>query len=252
MSRSDRKRTRRRKIEDGEERTIKKKPGFDSHWTLDWFEPSGDQFLIVDSMDEKDLTIVQAPSGCGKSTTVLWKALNDYRSGKYRQVYLVKNPTEAGDDMLGYLQGDKDSKLSAHIESMKTIFHQFMTKEKLQNDISAGNIVIDIPNYLLGKTIDHSVIILEEGQTMSPNTIKLVTERAGEGTIVVIVGDPKQTYSIKKRPDGLNDLVRRVTKEVGGYRYSKFPKSVGYIRMEANNNMRSNLSRFITELYEED
>lgn len=249
MSRQQRKKTRSYKIESGQERKVEKKPSLNDHWNLDWFNPQGDQNLIVESMEENDLTLVQAPSGCGKSTTVLWKALMEYRLGNYSKIYLIKNPTEAGDDQLGFLSGDKTSKLESHMEAMKTIFHQFMTKEKLQNDIAAGNIVLDIPNYLLGRTIDDSIIVLEEGQTMSPNTIKLCSERAGTGTKVVIVGDPKQGYSVKRRPDGLEDIVRRCTREDRGYRYSRNPRRVGYIEMTSDNNMRSDLSRFITELY---
>lgn len=254
MSRRQRKMTRSRKQEEGVPRKLvsEKKVNLDNHWTLDWFQPSGDQDLIVNSIDDNDLTLVEAPSGCGKSTTVLWKALNDYRTGVFKKVYLIKTPSEAGDDLIGFLAGDKKSKLESHMDSMKTIFHQFMTKEKLENDMSAGNIVLDIPNYMLGCTIDHSVIIIEEGQTCSPATIKLVTERAGVGTKVVIVGDPKQSYSVKRRPNGLRDLVERTTRDDHGYLVSRYPNTVGYIRLESNNNMRSDLSRFITEIYEED
>ncbi len=253
MSRQQRKMTRSRKVEAGIPRTldVHKKPNFDTHWKLDWFIPSGDQDLIIKSIDDNDLTLVEAPSGCGKSTTVLWKALTDYRKGVFSKVYLIKNPTEGGDDMLGFLAGDKTTKLTAHMQSMQSIFHQFMTKEKLENDISSGNIILDIPNYMLGCTIDNAVIIIEEGQTCSPNTIKLVTERAGVNTKVVIVGDPKQAYSVKKRPNGLSDLVKRTTREQDGYKVSRYPSTVGYVRLESNNNMRSDLSRFITEIYEE-
>lgn len=249
-NRNNSKNTRQAKQERGEERVVSKKPSMLTHWSLDWFVPNGDQHLIVESMEEKPLTVIQAPSGTGKSTTVLWKALTEYARGKYKRVILFKNPTEVGDDQIGFLQGDKNDKLQAHMETMQTIFYNFMTKEKLKNDMSSGNIVLDIPNYRLGDTFDYSIIILEEAQTMSPKTIKLLSERAGIDSKVVIVGDPKQDYSIKKRTDGLADLVRRVTYEQNGYRQSKYPNTVGYIRMESNNNMRSSLSRFITELYE--
>lgn len=254
MSRKQRKMTRSVKKAQGLERppSSDKKPNFDTHWELDWFTPEGDQQLIINAMEDNDITLVQAPSGTGKSTTVLWKVLNDYRLRKCKQVYLIKNPTEAGDDQLGFLSGDKTSKLDAHIDVMKKIFWQFMTKEKFQNDMSAGNIVIDIPNYMLGATIDDAWIIIEEGQTMSPNTIKLLTERAGQNTKVVIVGDPKQSYSIKRRPDGLKDIVSRCTKDYNGYLISRYPGTVGYVRMSTDNNMRSDLSRFITEIYEEE
>jgi len=242
--------TQKAKVDRGDTRVINKKPTFDREWELNWFQPTAAQQLIVEAMDEKELILVRAPSGCGKSATVLWKALVDYKSGKYKQVYLVKNPVEAGDDQLGLLSGDKNQKLTSHIEAMKSIFHQFMSKGKLENDLSNGNIVIDIPNYLLGRTIDDSLIILEEAQTMSPATIKLVCERAGQGSTVVVVGDPKQCYSIKRREDGLKDLIQRVTYDDGsGTLLPKF-QNVAYIEMQSDNNMRSSLSRFITELYD--
>jgi predicted ribonuclease YlaK len=242
------KKTRRTKVEEKFEHLAPKEK-FDNDFKLDWFTPEGDQHLIVEAMDTCELICVDAPSGCGKSTTVLWKALNDYKQRKYEKVLLIKTPTEAGTDQIGFLSGDKKSKLECHMESMKTIFLQFMSLGKLDNDIRNENIVLDIPNFLLGRTFDNTLILLEEAQTMSPATIKLCAERAGQGSKVVIIGDSRQRYSVKAREDGLADIINKVTKEDSGYRVPKF-KNVGYIRMESNNNMRSSLSRFITEIYE--
>ncbi len=241
------KQTRKVKIEQGFEH-LPPKEKFDSQFKLDWFTPEGDQHLIVEAMDDCELTLVDAPSGCGKSTTVLWKALSDYKQRKYQKIMLIKTPTEAGEDQIGYLSGDKSSKLEAHMQSMKGIFLQFMSAGKLENEIKNENIVLDIPNYLLGSTFDSTLIILEESQTMSPNTIKLCAERAGQNSKVVVVGDSKQRYSVKGRPDGLRDLIGKVTQEHAGYLIPKY-KNVGYIRMETSNNMRSSLSKFITEVY---
>ena len=238
--------TRKFKQEKGLERIVNLKF---SSFNLDWFSPKGQQPDIVESMENNYLTIVDSPSGTGKSSTVLWKALSDYKNKLFDRVYLVKNPTEAGDDQIGFLPSTAEDKISVHMEAMKTIFYQFVPKEKLENDIKSGNIVLTIPNFLLGTTIDHSVIILEEAQTMSPNTVKLICERAGEGSIVVVVGDSKQRYSVKKREDGLNDLIRRVTESKEGTLISRFER-VGYIKMNSDNNMRSELSKFITEIYE--
>lgn len=238
--------TRRVKQDKGESRTTNSKF---SSFELSWFSPVGDQEKIVDSMDNHDLTVVDSPSGTGKSSTVLWKALTDYKNKVFDKVYLIKNPTEAGDDQIGFLPSSAEDKISVHMEAMKSIFYQFVSKEKLENDIKTGNIVLTIPNFLLGTTIDNSVIILEEAQTMSPNTVKLISERAGQGSIVVVVGDSRQRYSVKKREDGLNDLITRVTTEVDGVRKSKY-ENTGYIKMTSDNNMRSSLSKFITEIYE--
>jgi len=242
------KQTRKAKIEQGFEH-LPPKEKFDNQYKLDWFTPEGSQHLITEAMDDCELIVVDAPSGTGKSTTVLWKAINDYKQRKYQKVLLIKNPTEAGNDQIGFLSGDKTSKLEAHMESMKSIFLQFMSSGKLENDIKNENIVLDIPNYLLGRTFDDTLILLEEAQTMSPETVKLCAERAGQGSKVVVVGDSKQRYSVKGRKDGLRDLIEKVTQEHAGYLIPKYA-NVGYIRMESDNNMRSSLSKFITEIYE--
>lgn len=238
--------TRKVKQDKGIERSVN--PKFSS-FELDWFTPVGDQQKIVDSMEVNDLTIVDSPSGTGKSSTVLWKALSEYKYKAFDKIYLIKNPTEAGDDQIGFLPSSAEDKISVHMEAMKSIFYQFISKEKLENDIKAENIILTIPNFLLGRTIDRSIIILEEAQTMSPNTVKLICERAGQDSIVIVVGDSKQRYSVKKRDDGLNDLITRVTDTVNDITSSKY-ESVGYIKMTSDNNMRSSLSKFITEIYE--
>ena len=238
--------TRKSKQLSGLERTVN--PKFSS-FDLSWFSPVGEQQKIVDSMNVHDRSIVDSPSGTGKSSTVLWKALSDYHDKLFDKIYLIKNPTEAGDDQIGFLPSSAEDKISVHMEAMKSIFYQFVSKEKLENDIKSGNIVLTIPNFLLGTTLDHSIIILEEAQTMSPNTVKLISERAGQGSIVVVVGDSRQRYSVKKRDDGLNDLINRVTEDVGGVLRSKYDNT-GYIKMTSDNNMRSSLSKFITEIYE--
>jgi predicted ribonuclease YlaK len=218
-------------------------------YNLSWFKPAGKQPMIVQSMEERDLSLVDAPSGCGKSSTIIWKALQELSAGYYDSIVLIKNPTEVGDDIIGSLPGEAENKLEPHFTSMKGIFTDFMSPGKLDSDIKNRKIILNIPNYLLGSTFYNSLVIIDEAQTMSPNTIKLLVERCGEGSRVVIAGDSKQRYSVKKREDGFRDLINRVTGDYHGQRESKFD-NVGYIRMETNNNMRSSLSRFITEIYE--
>ena len=109
-------------------------------YRLDEFTPVGNQEAIVRSMVWNDLTIVNAPAGTGKTTTALWKALQMLKAGDFRKLIFLKNPTEVGDDQIGFLSGDKTDKLAAHYESTKRIFQQFMTANKLENDIASGKI----------------------------------------------------------------------------------------------------------------
>lgn len=217
-------------------------------WKLDWFIPSEAQEEIVYGMDRHDLTIVDGPSGTGKTSTAVWKALMDLKQGHYRKIVFIKNPTEAGDDMIGYLKGEVQDKLAVHFSEMKRIFLNFVSKGKLESD-EGTRLEFTIPNYLLGTTFDDSIIIVDEGQTFSPNTMKLVLERAGEGSRVVVCGDSRQRYSVKKRDDGFSDLISKVTVQSEDGFIESNHELIHYVKLTTDENQRSELSKLITELY---
>jgi phosphate starvation-inducible protein PhoH len=223
---------------------------FVKDWNLGWFNPKGNQQFIVQSFKENLFTIVDGPSGCGKTTTALWLALNALRSGDIRQLVFIKTPVEVGDDQIGFLSGSENDKLKSHMDTTKRIFHEFMAKNKLENDINNDKIRLTIPNYLLGTTFENCVVILEESQLFSENTMKLLTERMGKNTKYIILGDSSQRYAAKKRTDGFNDFIERTTVVHQGIKISKFPSYVGYVKLIRDDNQRSEGSKFINKLYE--
>jgi predicted ribonuclease YlaK len=219
-------------------------------YNLSWFKPTETQKAIIMSMCCNDLTAVQGSSGTGKSTTVIWQALQDLKRGMYKKILFIKTPAEQGDDQIGYLTGDANQKLEAHFFSMRSIFHTFMTKEKLRMEEKHERITFSIPNFVQGMTFDNCLIIIDEMQAISVDTVKLLLERAGEGSRVVCLGDKNQRYSAKKRSDGFSHFVDMITSvDENGKRESK-EETMGYVEMTAKDNMRSDLSRRIVELYE--
>lgn len=229
-----------------------RKKQFDNDWKLDWFEPMGRQVDIVDSVldPNKVFTIVDSSSGTGKTSTALHVALTELKYNNYRQLIFIKNPAEVGDDRIGFLSGSEQDKLEAHYATTKRIFSEFMSPQKLENDIGSGKIRLEIPNFVLGATFDNAIVILDESQVMSDNTIKLLLERCGVNTKYVILGDSKQKYAISDRVDGFKGLIERVTEECQGERES-ISGIVSYVRMNYEENRRSEGSKFITALYEE-
>ena len=216
-------------------------------YNLAWFRPSGRQQDIVDAIDQYGWVGVQAPSGCGKTTTVVWKALNLLGKG-YRKIVFVKNPTEAGDDQIGFLTGNEGSKLEPHFDSMRGVFLDFMNKGKLESDEKNLNIQFKIPNFLLGATISDAVVILDECQTYSPNTLKLLMERVDDSCKLILLGDRMQQYSVKKRTDGFTDLLNRITDVDDKGRYSVEPL-FKYVELTTNENKRGAISKRVTEIY---
>lgn len=233
----------------GEELLINDKQ-FDNDWNLDWFKPKGLQIDCVESFYKNTYTAVDAPSGCGKTTTALWWALTEIRNRKYDQLIFIKNPTEVGDDQIGYLSGSESDKLLAHYDTTKRIFHELMSKGKLEADIRKEKIRLTIPNFLLGATFDDAIVIMDEVQTMSPNTVKLLTERCGLRSKYILLGDSDQAYSVKKRADGFADFIDRTTSVHQGIKWPRYEPNAGYVRMSREDNQRSSGSKFINRIYE--
>ena len=101
---------------------------------------------------------------------------------------------------------------------------------------------------------DNSIIILDECQIMSPETIKLLLERCGKHTKYIILGDSQQKYAVTRRQDGFKNFIERTTVyvEQQKLRYAKYPSMVGYIKMSRHDNQRSDGSQFINKIYEEE
>lgn len=236
----------------GEKELVDERIAAAQDFDLSWFKPTSKQKDIILSMCTNDATIIQAASGCGKSTAVIWQALQDLRRGVYTNgIVYIKTAAESSDDSIGFLPNSADDKISVHMEAMRSIFRSFMSKEKLALEEKRGRIRFTIPNFIQGETLDNCLIVIEEAQTISPNIMKLLLERVGVNSRVVVVGDKYQRYSCKKRGDGLTNLIEMVTEiDDHGIRDSKEPL-IGYVEMKAAENMRSAFSKRIVELYEE-
>jgi phosphate starvation-inducible protein PhoH len=214
-------------------------------FNLSWFKPTPTQQQIVRSIQYNLLTAVQASSGCGKSTTAIWTALKLLKEGQCKNIVFVKSAAEYGDDQIGFLTGDSNQKLQAHFEVMRSIFHDFMSPTKLEYEEKRKRITFTVPNFIAGKTFYDSIIIIDEAQTLSPMTMKMLLERASDTSKFVVLGDKKQTYANRKRIDGFTDFVSKIVDKNG----CCLEEDMNVIYMTSDDNMRGKLSKRVLEIY---
>lgn len=131
---------------------------------------------------------------------------------------------------------------------MRGVFLDFMNKGKLESDEKNLNIQFKIPNFLLGATLSDAIVILDECQTYSPNTLKLLMERVDDSCKLIILGDHAQQYSVKKRKDGFTDLIEKLTDTDEKGRFSVEPL-FKYVELSSNENKRGAISKRVTEIY---
>lgn len=238
------------KVNEGTQQIMAENKASAERYNTGWFKPTIKQVDLITSLTNNPLTLCDSSSGTGKSTTVIYHALKELAAGHYRQIIFIKTPNESSDDAIGFLPNSAEDKISVHMEATRSVFRDFMSKAKLELEEKRERIVLTIPNFIQGRSLTNCFVIIDEAQSISPNILKLLLERCGEGSTYAVLGDKFQCYSFKKRDNGLRYLIDRVTElNEEGARVSKEPL-IGYVEMTAKDNMRSELSRRVVEIFE--
>jgi PhoH-like ATPase len=132
----------------------------------------------------------------------------------YSRVLLSRPVIPLGKD-IGYLPGAKDEKLSHwmqplfdNLEYIMTVYkkHAFKNVEAL---LQSRTIELEAISYIRGRSLPKQFIIIDEAQNLSPHEVKTIVSRAGEGSKVVLTGDPYQidTPYLDASSNGLSYLV---------------------------------------------
>lgn len=150
--------------------------------------------------------------GTGKSFISLTYGLKALKEGDFDNIVMIIPTAQAGgqDLSLGYLKGDFYEKTKMFTESDKETINKIL---KISNNISyneitnmlinSGIIKHEYVNFLLGKTIDNSLILVNECEQYTKDNLRLILTRMGENSKIVITGDSKQVNrrSIKNKND---------------------------------------------------
>ena len=61
--------------------------------------------------------------------------------------------------------------------------------------IHQGKISLEAITYMRGRTIPYQLILIDEAQNLTPHEIKTLVTRVGEGSKIILTGDPYQIDS---------------------------------------------------------
>ena len=164
------------------------------------------------------LVTLSGKAGTGKTLLTLAAALE--RRKEYRQIFLARPVVALSNRDLGYLPGDIESKLDPYMQplydNLGVIRNQFKESDERAQRISemleSGKLEIAPLAYIRGRSLDHIYFIVDEAQNLTPHEVKTIITRAGEGTKIVLTGDPSQidTPYLDSRSSGLNYLINRM------------------------------------------
>ena len=150
----------------------------------------------------KPIVIGTGPAGSGKTMLACQIAVE--LISKYpRSGVVLTRPIVPADEDMGYLPGDMESKMAPWTKPMYDIFEKGLTHNQMDRCIR-----IEPLGYMRGRTFDHTLIIADEMQNSTPNQMKMLLTRVGEGTKLVVTGDLEQ--SDLGPENGLADLIYKM------------------------------------------
>jgi phosphate starvation-inducible PhoH-like protein len=167
------------------------------------------QARYVHAMHNNDVIISIGPAGTGKTYLAVGVAVTLLRQSAIKRIVLVRPAVEAG-ERLGFLPGDIAAKINPYLRPLLDALNDMMEPEQVKRYMENDIIEIAPLAFMRGRTLSHSVIILDEGQNTTVPQMKMFLTRMGHGSKIIVTGDVTQVDLPKQTRSGLNDAVHRL------------------------------------------
>jgi len=179
--------------------------------------------LLLD--DAVQVVTLIGKAGTGKTLLALAAGLEKVVEKRdYRRLLIMRPVIPMGDD-LGYLPGTKEEKLRPWMQpiydSLEFLLRDGSDPARLLDDLVAkGMIEMGAMTYIRGRSIPNQFIICDEAQNLSPNMVKTLITRVGQGSKIILTGDPEQIDHpyLDSSSNGLTYLVEKFrNEEIAGH-----------------------------------
>jgi PhoH-like ATPase len=177
--------------------------------------------LLLD--DSIQVVTLVGQAGTGKTLLALAAGLEKTIVQKRYDKLLVTRPIMPFGRDIGFLPGDKEEKLS---NWMLPIFdnltylmarpssgdHKTTVRDKIEKLQRDEVLELEALTYIRGRSIPRQFIIVDEAQNLTPHEVKTIISRSGEGTKMVLTGDPYQIDNpyLDASSNGLSYAVERL------------------------------------------
>ncbi|MEI7686446.1 MAG: PhoH family protein [Planctomycetota bacterium] len=172
------------------------------------------QGRYVHAMRQSDLVFCIGPAGTGKTYLAVGVAVNLLRQGAVKKIVLVRPAVEAG-ERLGFLPGDMAAKINPYLRPLFDALNEMMEPEQVKRYTENDIIEIAPLAFMRGRTLNHAVIILDEGQNTTIAQMKMFLTRMGQGSKIIVTGDVTQVDLPVNVKSGLTDALQRLDQVEG-------------------------------------
>lgn len=170
----------------------------------------GQRFMLeclCSNAEKAPLVIIKGPAGTAKTLFSLAAGLHkiiEEESGEYRKI-LICRPNVTMDEEIGFLPGTEQEKIAPF---MRPVYDNLQIlvdsdeKERYKNEKELDDkvnelfqrriITTEAVAYLRGRSIVKNWVIIDEAQNLTPKQVKSIITRVGEGSKLILIGDPDQ------------------------------------------------------------
>jgi phosphate starvation-inducible protein PhoH len=154
------------------------------------------------------IVIGTGPAGTGKTLFACHIGAQKLREGEVKRIVMTR-PAVSVDEQHGFLPGTLENKMDPWVRPMVDIMSNYYSQKKIDEMLYERVIEICPLAYMRGRTFDHAWILADEMQNSTPNQMRMVLTRIGQGSKMVVTGDIEQ-HDRGFEQNGLWDLVSRI------------------------------------------
>lgn len=173
--------------------------------------------------DEIKIVTLVGKAGTGKTLLAIAAGLSKTMEEGVYQKMLVSRPVFPLGRDIGYLPGSLEEKLNPWMQPIFDNVEFLMNLSRADKKagrgyhelIDLGILSIEPLTYIRGRSIPNQFIIVDEAQNLTPHEVKTIVTRSGEGTKIILTGDPYQIDNpyVDSTNNGLIHVVNRFKDE---------------------------------------
>ena len=151
------------------------------------------QLLKIIFDNESKIIFISGPAGTSKTFVAIYGALQLYNMNNERGITYVRTIAESGEKSLGALPGEMAEKINPYMMPMNEKLDELLIPGQA-SIVKEKEIIKGMPiNYLRGASWRNEVVIADESQNFTFKELTTLMTRLGEGSKLIICGDPMQS-----------------------------------------------------------
>ncbi len=183
-----------------------------------------EQSFALDLLLDDSVRLVGLIGKAGTGKTLLALAAGLRRTvddGAYSRLLVSRPVMPLGRD-IGYLPGDVEEKLNPWMQPIFDNLEFLLVAGGKRRGVrgfdelmAGGQLQVEPLTYIRGRSLPQQYVIVDEAQNLTPHEVKTVITRCGEGTKIVLTGDPFQIDNpyVDSATNGLSVAVDRLRGE---------------------------------------